>query len=446
MAQLITFLHLSDIHFSKRDRSSLYELDEGLRREIEHDSRTMASELGGVTGILVSGDVAFAGTPSEYANASSWLAELSTGLGVPAENIWVVPGNHDINWAIQDTDEIGISLRHTLRTVPLSDLDERLESILTDSDASSHVFDPLRHYQTFAADYDCLTNPERVAWSARVDLGPYVILLRGVNSVLVSDRSDDPAEAPLVVGRNQTQLLRDEGVVHLTICHHPRTWIRDGDACMQDFDNRAVVQLTGHDHRYQTTVRGNSVCIAAGAAHPPRKEPNWEPRYNFVVLELVERPSPLIKVNVYSRVWNPSKGQFEADSPSTVSHEFVLDDVTAIEQVGQDLEEESLNDPDEQYPHGVPDQRAEVIANRGRHLAHRLALLRSGDRRSIAVAIGVPISAMARKRPDEIVELIMEYAKEQDKLRELWEAVDSAHGMEIDKTNPYSTGGGTDGG
>lgn len=446
MAQLITFLHLSDIHFSKRDRSSPYELDEALRREIEHDSRAMARKLGGVTGILVSGDVAFSGTPSEYENASSWLAELSTGLSVPAENIWVVPGNHDINWETQDADESASALRNTLRTVPLADLDDKLESILNDNDAASHVFGPLRHYRTFAAEYDCLTGSEGAAWSARVDLGPYVILLRGVNSVLVSDRSDDPAEAPLVIGRNQTQLLRDKGVVHLTICHHPRTWIRDGDACMQDFDNRAVVQLTGHDHRYETTVRGNSVCIAAGAAHPPRKERNWEPRFNFVVLELSEKSSPRIQTSVYSRVWDPQRGQFEADSPSPVSHDFVLDDVTAIEQVGEELEEEPLNDPDEQYPYRAPDQKAEVIANRGRHLAHRLALLRSGDRRSIAVAIGVPLGAMAQKRPDEIVEIVMDYATEQGNLRELWDAVDSAHGVKAATPNPYPTEGGIEGG
>lgn len=447
MPELITFLHLSDIHFSKRDRSSPYELDEALRREIEHDSGAQSGALGGVTGILVTGDIAFSGQPSEYANVRSWLAELSSRLKIPPENVWVVPGNHDIDWSVQDGDEVAAALRHKLRTVPLDRIDENLETLLGNEEAAVRLFAPLREYQRIATDYACRSEPSSPAWSARVDLGPYVVLLRGVNTVLVSDRTDHPDDAPLVVGRSQTQLLRSKGIVHLTLSHHPRSWIRDGDACLQDFDNRAVVQLSGHDHRFETTVRGNSLCVAAGAAHPSRAEPDWEPRYNFVSLELSESHPPSIHVTVHSRVWDPNRGEFDMDPGSPVRHDFAMDDVTAVDRAADEVldgGEAPLNDPEDQYAHSVPEQKAETIANRGRHLAHRLALLRSGDRRSVAAAIGVPVAELARKRPDETVEVIMDTARAEGGLAALWDAVESAHGARSSAPNPYSDGGGTD--
>ena len=75
MSQPLIFLHLSDIHFSKRS-SSAYDPDLDLRKELVADAVHMMEKLKICSGILVSGDIAFSGKPDEYAKAKDWLGEL----------------------------------------------------------------------------------------------------------------------------------------------------------------------------------------------------------------------------------------------------------------------------------------------------------------------------------------------------------------------------------
>jgi 3',5'-cyclic AMP phosphodiesterase CpdA len=94
----LVFLHLSDIHFSKRSGRA-GDLDEDLRRELEADALGVRRTFDHFTGILVSGDIAFSGQSAEYDTAKSWLNRLCAALGCPPEDVWVVPGNHDVERA-----------------------------------------------------------------------------------------------------------------------------------------------------------------------------------------------------------------------------------------------------------------------------------------------------------------------------------------------------------
>ncbi len=58
MSQPLVFLHLSDIHFSRRSSTS-YDPDLDLRRELLADAVRMKEKVKFCSGILVSGDVAF---------------------------------------------------------------------------------------------------------------------------------------------------------------------------------------------------------------------------------------------------------------------------------------------------------------------------------------------------------------------------------------------------
>ena len=50
-----------------------------------------------IDGIIVSGDLAYAGLKSEYAEVGKWLDDLAAAAGCKITEIQVVPGNHDIN-------------------------------------------------------------------------------------------------------------------------------------------------------------------------------------------------------------------------------------------------------------------------------------------------------------------------------------------------------------
>ncbi len=92
----LVFLHLSDIHFTKHSGRP-GDLDEDVRRELECDALEVRRRFDHFTGILVSGDIAFSGQAAEYDTAKSWLNQLCLSLGCAAEDVWVVPGNHDVD-------------------------------------------------------------------------------------------------------------------------------------------------------------------------------------------------------------------------------------------------------------------------------------------------------------------------------------------------------------
>ena len=103
----ISFIHLSDIHFRKTSGSSV-DIDADLRNAILTDIKINAkSILKNVKGILVGGDIAFAGQKKEYDFAREFLKEMTEQLGIDEKNVYCVPGNHDVNQAlIKKSDSI----------------------------------------------------------------------------------------------------------------------------------------------------------------------------------------------------------------------------------------------------------------------------------------------------------------------------------------------------
>ena len=72
----ISFIHLSDIHFRKTSGSSV-DIDADLRNAILMDIKINAkSTLKNIKGILVGGDIAFAGQKKEYDFARKFLKEI----------------------------------------------------------------------------------------------------------------------------------------------------------------------------------------------------------------------------------------------------------------------------------------------------------------------------------------------------------------------------------
>lgn len=76
----ITFIHLSDIHFRKTSGSST-DIDEDLRNAILTDIQYNAKKrLKNIKGVLVGGDIAFAGKREEYDIAKKFLGTLTSYL------------------------------------------------------------------------------------------------------------------------------------------------------------------------------------------------------------------------------------------------------------------------------------------------------------------------------------------------------------------------------
>ena len=97
------FLHLSDIHFKRTDIGEPDDPNKALRSDIIKDVKRMRQVIGrAADGILLTGDIAFAGHPGEYDFASRWLEEeLCPAAGCKAENVFVIPGNHDVDRKVE---------------------------------------------------------------------------------------------------------------------------------------------------------------------------------------------------------------------------------------------------------------------------------------------------------------------------------------------------------
>jgi predicted phosphodiesterase len=275
----LVFLHLSDIHFNGRELVDTFDLDVTLRNELERDASVVAKRLESVAGVLVTGDIAYHGTSEQFHIAFEWLGKLCALLGCPEENVWMVPGNHDVSrTAIRESELIQV-LHHNIRQAAPGGLDDALHRYLVkDKEAGPLLFRPTENYNVIAARFGCDISPAKPYWTKDLTLNDGSTLrLCGLNSTLVSDDLDD--DKKLVLGSVQCErsLLREDGVEYLALCHHPPDWLLDQDTVEKSFTALARVQLFGHKHDFRLVPIGDTLRLSAGAVHPNRREPNWQP-------------------------------------------------------------------------------------------------------------------------------------------------------------------------
>ena len=100
-------LHLSDVHFA----TGIHRAKHAWRLESERHRKdaslvdAITNALGGRTvGLLVvSGDFTFIGAQDEYDEAAASIVRLLGNLDLSADNVVLVPGNHDIQWTTDAT-------------------------------------------------------------------------------------------------------------------------------------------------------------------------------------------------------------------------------------------------------------------------------------------------------------------------------------------------------
>jgi predicted MPP superfamily phosphohydrolase len=214
----LVFLHLSDIHFKSPNAGDPYDLDRDTRNELTIDVERVVNEVGGLTGILITGDIAFGGAKADFDIAFSWLEGLCDNLGCPPSQVYMVPGNHDVDRGLIDNSEM-IKLAHReIRTSSPDASDEMIAKFYRDDFAKKALYEPIANYNEFAAKFGCEISAKNPFWHSDLKLNDGSILrLRGLNSALVSDSDDDDGNGRLVLGSFQTVLERQKGVEYVTL-------------------------------------------------------------------------------------------------------------------------------------------------------------------------------------------------------------------------------------
>ena len=287
------FLHLSDIHFRKTEVGQPDDPNLALRSDIIGDVRRMRKEIGrSADGILLTGDVAFAGHAEEYAFAYKWLEEkLCPEAGCKIEDVFVIPGNHDVDRHAENGPAQNMA-REALRNKVADQVNEELRKWMRHKISSDVIFGPIQEYNRFAAKFLCLLNPylesdvtedPPARPFARRDLrlnDGSTLRLWGFNTVLVSDITDNKDR--MLIDPAAAQIEEEDGVCHIVMAHHPFGWLKNG----RDFQDRcekvAQIQLFGHEHSRRVEEGKHFLRIRAGAMQPARDERDWKPGYNWI--------------------------------------------------------------------------------------------------------------------------------------------------------------------
>jgi len=429
----LVFLHLSDIHF-QRNAGSTYDPQAGLRNELELDIKNFtAATFKHVNGILITGDVAYSGHPDEYAYARTWIEKIVQILKlIPGEDVFVIPGNHDIQRdAVRKSATIQ-GYHATLRETGKDPNVALVEYLQKDDEAKRIIFKPLQNYNDFAAKYQCNISADEPYWEHPYTLSDGSTLnLRGMNSTLISDEHDSDTAHKLVVGDYQLELLRQDGVEHMILCHHPPQWMMDQDKAESLLTSRARIQLFGHKHMQRVTRIEDSVRVVAGAVHPEKREPNWKPKYNFIEIDVEARGADtrFLIVRVYPRVYEETKFVSGIDGISTFRQDDLPLPLWTAPSAPSPGASKALADT-------AVTSKGGLRMRPGRRLTYRFLNLPHHSRVKIVQELGLVREDDEGLRDAELYSRYFSRAAEAGSLPRLWDLVNDASNTR--EENPFS--------
>ena len=452
-----TLLHLSDIHFKYRTSNTNYDLDDVIRHELERDATTKSAELGGTDAVIVCGDVAFGAVEQEYDIAYEWLQKLGDKVKSPDRpiQIWTVPGNHDIDWKKIEGNRNAERLRSQLRDSDVKDFNRELRKTLDDLNDRQTLLDPLEQYNIFANKLGCASGADPLYWEQPLLLNDGSTLrVRGLNSTIISARADDDQQekTKLVLSSYQTKFFREDDIVFMTVCHHPLDWLKDRNDVDDWLNQHARIQLFGHRHIQRVTPIHDNLRIASGAVHPVREEPGWEPRYNFISIDVrFEQNRRWLHVEVHPRIWNDTSKQFVADNLGVQSRDLPLparqpsstagrsgSELTNTETVASVLSAIEPDLLDVQYVQSGAEVR---ILNAGERLTSRYLSLPHNLQMEIAKKLGLQEEEEDKDLADtELYRRYFKRAKDKRLLEQFWSEVEiqyAQRGEEHFEENPF---------
>jgi len=313
----ITLLHLSDIHFKHYiNDTAVFDLDNDVRSSLERDLTSLIPQHGKIDAVLIGGDIAFSGTPEEYAVADQWIAKICSIVHCDKEYVFPVPGNHDIHRS--SISEIVSEIQQKVKTLTKrNDIDTTLEKYLKDSRMMATIIAPLTNYDSFAQKYGgSLSENRSLYWEKELNDGQNLIVkIKGINSALFSNNHDHPTTSPLIIGTAQCTIGPEENKLNVILCHHPPSWLADGAQIQHDMCERASLLLFGHVHTLEIQRIDDTIMVSAGALQPERNDLNWIPSYNIINLSLPSSAAAHhVSITIWKRVWDRQQMRFVSGS------------------------------------------------------------------------------------------------------------------------------------
>lgn len=307
----LSFVHLSDIHFGQEKTGGVKETHNDAKARLIADARRQAQGLK-IKGIIVTGDVAYAGKDHEFKEAGAWLDELAGAVGCSNTAVQVVPGNHDI-----DRDHISGGCMLMIEKVK-ADGELHLDAFLENDVDCENLYRKLSAYWSFAEGYNCFLDKKGgIASNKLYELAPgRTLRFVGLNSALMCYANEKEGE--LVLGARQRVLQNKDGEELVVLCHHPLNWFQDSGSAGSYIRNRARVLMTGHEHTPAVSIEnvkdGRDILnLASGAAVPPVANDEYRYTYNILTFDW-DSADDALTVTICPRTWSEKHMDFVADT------------------------------------------------------------------------------------------------------------------------------------
>jgi hypothetical protein len=297
-------LHLSDIHINGADDVIL--------ERVGAIAATAFSELPSSdhVAIVVSGDIAFSGTKSQYEIAEKFLRALRDLLlaerAIPVDFI-TTPGNHDCNFQ-RDSG----TRRHLLAQLLASEnpeIDDSVVNICTEPQTEYfHFRESLEG--GFGTTGDAL-------WRSReLTIGEKTIRFESVNMAWLSQLQEKPGKLYFPAARYES-IMQHEADLRLLITHQPFNWLNQYSyrPIRKLLRSVASVIFTGHEHISNSgTVddqeSGQSAFVEGGVLQSDGERPD-DSSFNIVTFDLANASFSTTKLS-----WNGSRFNREIDADS----------------------------------------------------------------------------------------------------------------------------------
>lgn len=271
----LTWLHISDAHFGSPDMAA--ELP-GVIATLLHDVRRLQDERDLSPDLLFfTGDVAFGELPEspleqQYRAAQHLLEKLEEQCEISRANMFIVPGNHDVNRT--RVDEPQTSWLDALLQGggdPTSSVDTLWEK--PDNVSRDRYLERLENYAAFiqrSGLQHLLQDRKRLVYTHRRQVHGVDVAVTGLNTAWTSCR--DREKGKLWLGRSQVkaslQVARNADLA-IALGHHPPGWFNEYEdpAWYQALSAHYDFYLHGHEHADWVDDREDHVRIAAGALY-----------------------------------------------------------------------------------------------------------------------------------------------------------------------------------
>lgn len=327
---LFSWIHISDIHVGHGEASYLEDQKLMLGCLQSDIVQQLKNGLPQPDAIMVTGNIAFSGAsrlPDEYKRAADWLNAVGASVGLTPDAIFIVPGNHDLQFSADS------SLSRKSLLTALRNGGAYLDDALAEGDAREYLESRQANYMRFAADFA----PRRAAAKSPIDalhwrhslLGRdgLRVTLVGLNTALLS--ADEG-----IFGRDQGKLrlgmkqlatafpdpTPDWGELVVVLSHHPFQdgWLADEANVAQWVQSKAHIHLCGHvqaqsSDRLRSGAGSDFLTIVAGAVHADQSDQAQPARHGYNLCSVVSMPDGLM-LRVMPRIWSNKNKKFRPDA------------------------------------------------------------------------------------------------------------------------------------